>query len=75
MGFVFIPFYVSYLGISGYGIIGFFALLQLWLGVFEVSLSAGLNRKMASFLKMRGNFQGFGISLELLKFLLFSLVL
>lgn len=59
MGFVFIPFYVSYLGISGYGIIGFFALLQLWLGVFEVSLSAGLNRKIASFTQDERQLSGF----------------
>jgi O-antigen/teichoic acid export membrane protein len=43
----FIPFYIRYLGIESYGLIGFFVTLQAWCFLFDLGLSAALNREMA----------------------------
>lgn len=49
MGLAFLPLYISYLGIETYGLIGIYALLQAWLGLFEMGLSPALAREMARF--------------------------
>lgn len=49
MGLAFIPVYIKYLGIEAYGLIGIFALLQAWLGLFEMSTTPTLSREMARF--------------------------
>ena len=49
MGLAFVPLYVRYLGIESYGLIGFFATLQVWLSVLDMGLAATLNREMARF--------------------------
>lgn len=51
MGFVFVPFYISYLGIEAYGLIGLFTGLQAWLSLLDLGLSSTLNREMA---RLRG---------------------
>jgi O-antigen/teichoic acid export membrane protein len=51
MGFVFVPVYISYLGIEAYGLIGLFATLQAWLSLLDLGLSPTLNREMA---RLRG---------------------
>jgi O-antigen/teichoic acid export membrane protein len=49
MGFAFIPLYVKYLGVEAYGLIGLFAVLQVWLNLLDVGLSPTLSREMARF--------------------------
>lgn len=51
MGFVFVPVYISYLGIEAYGLIALFATLQAWLSLLDLGLSPTLNREMA---RLRG---------------------
>ena len=47
MGVLFVPVYISYLGIEAYGLIGLFATLQAWLSLLDLGLSPTLNREMA----------------------------
>lgn len=49
MGFAFLPLYVKYLGIEAYGLIGFYALLQSWLNLFDLGMTPTLSREMARF--------------------------
>ncbi|MDD5462885.1 MAG: oligosaccharide flippase family protein [Methylococcales bacterium] len=49
MGLAFIPLYIKYLGIEAYGVIGIFALLQVWLGLLDVGMTPALSREMALF--------------------------
>ncbi|MBT8583026.1 oligosaccharide flippase family protein [Polynucleobacter paneuropaeus] len=49
MGFAFIPQYIKYLGIEAYGLIGFYAVMQSWLTLFDMGISQSLNREMARF--------------------------
>ncbi|MEK7309802.1 MAG: oligosaccharide flippase family protein, partial [Planctomycetota bacterium] len=47
MGLVFIPFYIKFLGIEAWGLIGIFATLQVIFGLLDMGLSNTLNREMA----------------------------
>jgi O-antigen/teichoic acid export membrane protein len=47
MGLVFLPLYVRYLGIESFGLIGVFALLQMWLALLDAGMSPTLGREMA----------------------------
>lgn len=49
VGMAVLPFYVRYLGIESYGLIGFFATMQAWLFLLDMGLSPTLNREMARF--------------------------
>jgi len=49
MGFVFVPIYISYLGIESYGLIGLFVVFQGLLALLDMGLSPTLNREMARF--------------------------
>ena len=49
MGLAFIPLYIKYLGIEAYGLIGMFALLQVWLNLLDMGMSPTLGREMARF--------------------------
>ena len=49
MGLVFVPIYISNLGVESYGLIGIFVSLQAWLGMLDMGMSATLNREMARF--------------------------
>jgi O-antigen/teichoic acid export membrane protein len=49
MGLLFIPVYISYLGIEAYGLIGIFALLQAWLSLLDLGLTPAIGREMARF--------------------------
>jgi O-antigen/teichoic acid export membrane protein len=49
MGLVFIPFYIQYLGIEAYGLIGLFAVMQVWLTLLDVGMTPTLSREMARF--------------------------
>ena len=47
MSLAFIPFYIKYLGIESYGLIGLFALLQAWLSLLDMGMTPTLEREMA----------------------------
>jgi len=47
MSVAFIPFYIHYLGIESYGLIGLFVLLQSWMTMLDFGLAPILNREMA----------------------------
>lgn len=42
-----LPFYIHYLGLEGYGLVGFFSMLVALLGVFTKGLGAALQREFA----------------------------
>lgn len=50
MGLAFIPVYISYLGIEGFGLIGLFAVLTAWLSLLDMGITPTLSREMARFL-------------------------
>lgn len=47
MGIAFLPLYVEALGVEAYALIGFFAVLQAWMGLLDLGLTPTLNREMA----------------------------
>lgn len=49
MGLAFIPQYIKYLGIEAYGLIGLFAILQVWLSLLDMGMTPTLGREMARF--------------------------
>lgn len=44
-----IPFYVKYMGIEAYGLVGFFATLQPFLAILDMGLSPTVNRELARY--------------------------
>jgi O-antigen/teichoic acid export membrane protein len=55
MGLVFIPYYIKYLGIEAYGLIGLFAMLNTWLSLLDMGLAPTLNREMARYSASKTN--------------------
>jgi len=49
MGIAFVPFYIHYLGIEAFGLIGLYVALQAWLVVIDMGFTPSLNREMARF--------------------------
>lgn len=49
MGLAFIPYYIEYLGMEAYGLIGFFAMMQAWLVLLDMGMTPTLNREMARY--------------------------
>ena len=49
MGIVFVPIYIKYLGMEAYGLIGLFAVLQMWLTLLDMGMTPTLNRELARF--------------------------
>ena len=49
MGLAFVPFYIQYLGIDAYGLIGLFALLQAWLALLDMGMTPTLGREMSRY--------------------------
>jgi O-antigen/teichoic acid export membrane protein len=49
MSILFVPWYIKYLGIEAYGLIGIFALLQAWLTLLDMGMTPTLGREMARF--------------------------
>ena len=47
MSFIFVPWYIKYLGIEAYGIIGFFASVQAVLYLLDMGLSTTFSREVA----------------------------
>lgn len=46
---VMVPFYVKYMGIEAYGLVGFFAMLQAWFQLLDVGLTPTMARETARF--------------------------
>ncbi|HEY6872880.1 MAG TPA: oligosaccharide flippase family protein [Geobacteraceae bacterium] len=46
---VMVPTYLSYMGTEAYGLVGFFSMLQGWLQLMDLGLSATLSREVASY--------------------------
>ena len=49
MGLAFVPFYIRYLGVEAYGLIGIFALLQTLLSLLDLGLTPALSREMSRY--------------------------
>ena len=49
MGLAFVPFYIRYLGMEAWGLVGFMAMMQAWLALLDMGLTPTLNREMARF--------------------------
>lgn len=49
MNFAFVPLYIKYLGMEAYGLIGIFAMLQVWLALLDMGMKPALGREMARF--------------------------
>lgn len=49
IGLLFVPLYIRYLGMEAYGLIGMFAVLQVWLVLLDMGMAPTLNREMARF--------------------------
>lgn len=69
MGLAFLPLYVQYLGIEAYGLIGFFASLQVWFALLDMGLSPTLNREMARFTAGQHTAQGIRDLLRSMEFI------
>lgn len=46
---LFVPAYIHYLGMEAYGLIGFYATLQMWLMLLDFGFTPTINREMARF--------------------------
>lgn len=49
MGIAFIPLIIKYLGVEAYGLIGVFAMLQVWFALLDMGMTPTLNREMARY--------------------------
>lgn len=47
MGIIFVPLYISYLGMESYGLIGFYSIMIAWMGLLDIGMSQTLSREMA----------------------------
>lgn len=50
-----IPFYIKYMGMEAYGLVGFFATLQPFLIILDMGLSPTVNRELARYSVLPGN--------------------
>jgi O-antigen/teichoic acid export membrane protein len=49
VGILLLPMYIKYMGSEAYGLVGFFAMLQVWFGVLDLGLTPTVSREMARF--------------------------
>lgn len=49
IGIVTVPLYIEYLGAEAYGLIGFFAMLQIWFNLLDVGLTPTVSRETARY--------------------------
>lgn len=49
IGISLIPLYINYLGVEAYGLIGFFAMLQVWFSMLDLGLSPTISRESARY--------------------------
>lgn len=55
MSLAFVPVYIRHLGMEAYGLIGVFAMLQVWLSLLDLGLTPTLGREMARPLEHRAD--------------------
>src|SRR5213078_3365828 len=51
MGFVFVPFYLRFIGAEGYGLVGFFVLLTATLSLLDMGFNATATRQIVAFIE------------------------
>jgi len=56
LSFLLVPFYIRYLGLEGYGLVGFFSMLVALLGAFSKGLGAALQREFARFDQIQSDY-------------------
>ncbi len=49
IGIFMVPFYVKYMGVEAFGLVGFFALLQAWFNLLDMGLTPTMARETARF--------------------------
>ena len=49
IGIVLAPLYLRYLGTEGFGLVGFYIMLQAWMPIFDIGLTPVLSREMSRF--------------------------
>ncbi|WP_174278199.1 lipopolysaccharide biosynthesis protein [Sphingomonas bacterium] len=64
MNFLFVPFYIRFLGIEAYGLIGFFATVMATFALLDLGLSLTINRELA---RRAGDLGARGASRDLLR--------
>ena len=47
IGLIFVPFYIKFMGIESWGLVGFFITLQAIFGLLDMGLTSTLNRELA----------------------------
>jgi O-antigen/teichoic acid export membrane protein len=48
MLFAFVPFYIRYLGVAAYGLIGIYTMLQAWLSFLDLGVAPVISRELAA---------------------------
>lgn len=64
VGIVCLPLYLKYLGAEAYGLVGFFTVMQAWLGILDLGFSPTLSRQ-AAYARSKAN--GFNTFADILK--------
>jgi O-antigen/teichoic acid export membrane protein len=49
IGILILPLYIAYMGAEAYGLVGFFAMLQMWFGLLDMGLTPTMARETARF--------------------------
>ncbi|TPW10097.1 MAG: O-antigen transporter-like protein, partial [Halothiobacillaceae bacterium] len=49
IGIVILPLYIKYMGAEAYGLVGFFAMLQMWFNLLDMGLTPTMARETARF--------------------------
>ena len=49
IGIVILPLYIKYMGAEAYGLVGFFAMLQMWFNLLDMGLTPTIARETARF--------------------------
>lgn len=49
LGLAVVPLYIKYMGIEAFGLIGFFAMLQTWMTLFDLGLGPAFGREASKF--------------------------
>jgi O-antigen/teichoic acid export membrane protein len=49
IGIILMPIYLRYLGAEGFGLVGFYIMLQGWMPIFDIGLTPVLSREMSRF--------------------------
>ena len=57
LSIVFVPYYLRYIGVESYGLIGIFTSIQAFIVLFDFGLSPTLNRELARLSAVEGNAQ------------------